>query len=81
VATTVTAKRQGTIPKGIRDLLGLTPGGSVTFEAADDGRVLLIKAGGPARTARPPSRFAKLRGTATAGLGTAEIMALMRGGD
>jgi hypothetical protein len=53
----------------------------VTFEVADDGRVLLSKADSGARSARPPSRFAKLRGSATAGLSTDEIMALTRGDD
>ncbi len=81
MATTVTTKGQVTIPKEVRDLLGITPGSSVTFEVADDGRVLLSKVGSRARTARPPSRFAKLRGTATAGLSTDEIMALTRGDD
>jgi AbrB family looped-hinge helix DNA binding protein len=81
MATTVTTKGQVTIPKEVRDLLGITPGSSVTFEVADDGRVLLSKAGSRASTARPPSRFAKLRGTATAGLSTDEIMALTRGDD
>jgi antitoxin PrlF len=81
MATTVTTKGQVTIPKEVRDLLGIIPGSSVTFEVADDGRVLLSKAGSRARTTRPPSRFAKLRGTATAGLSTDEIMALTRGDD
>ena len=65
----------------MRDLLGIIPGTSVTFEVAADGRVLLRKADGGARSARPPSRFAKLRGSATAGLSTDEIMALTRGDD
>ena len=81
MANTVTTKGQVTIPKAVRDLLGSIPGTSVTFEVADDGRVLLSKADSGARSARPPSRFAKLRGSATAGLSTDEIMALTRGDD
>jgi AbrB family looped-hinge helix DNA binding protein len=79
MATTVTAKGQVTIPKAVRDLLGITPGSSVTFDVAEDGRVILRKEGGPAAAARPPGRFAGLRGTASAGLSTEEIMALTRG--
>ena len=79
MATTVTSKGQVTIPKEVRDLLGITPGSSVTFEVAEDGRVLLRKAVCRGRASRPVSRFAKLRGSATAGLSTDEIMALTRG--
>lgn len=79
MATTVTTKGQVTIPKAVRDLLGIKPGSSVTFEVADDGRVLLRKEGARGRTTTAPSRFARLRGSATAGLSTDEIMALTRG--
>ena len=79
--TTVTTKGQVTIPKEVRDLLGITPGTSVTFEMADDGRVVLRKTDTRGRSPKPPSRFAKLRGSATAGLTTDEIMALTRGDD
>jgi len=33
----VTAKGQVTIPKAIRDLLGIEPGSNVTFALAEDG--------------------------------------------
>jgi len=80
MATTVTTKGQVTIPKEVRDLLGIKPGSAVTFEVAEDGRVVLSKAGGRrGASARPSSRFAKLRGRATAGMTTDEIMALTRG--
>ncbi|MBX6745244.1 AbrB/MazE/SpoVT family DNA-binding domain-containing protein [Elioraea sp.] len=80
MATTVTTKGQVTIPKEVRDLLGIKPGSAVTFEVAEDGRVVLSKAGGRRGSpARPSSRFAKLRGRATAGMTTDEIMALTRG--
>jgi AbrB family looped-hinge helix DNA binding protein len=81
MATTVTTKGQVTIPKAVRDLLGIEPGSSVTFDIAEDGRVILRKEGSRAADARPPSRFAKLRGSASAGLSTDEIMALTRGDD
>ena len=72
--TTVTSKGQVTIPKPIREQLGLTPGNAVDFQLGPDGRVVLTKVGGS-----PPSPFAKLRGRAGPGLSTDEIMALTRG--
>jgi antitoxin PrlF len=75
MSTTVTSKGQVTIPKRVRDRLGIVPGDAVEFELAPDGRVVLVA---PPRR-RPKSRFAKLRGRAGAGLSTAEIMALTRG--
>ena len=79
MGNTVTTKGQVTIPKQVRDLLGIKPGNSVAFEVAEDGRVLLSKLGSRAAKTRPPSRFAKLRGSASAGLSTDQIMALTRG--
>ena len=75
--TRVTTKGQVTIPKPIRDRLGIVPGDTVAFELAPDGRIVLVKAG----RARPVSRFETLRGRAGAGLSTDEIMALTRGED
>ncbi len=75
MATAVTSKGQITIPKAIRDRLGIRPGNAVDFELASDGRVVLVKVDG----GRPVSRFAALRGRAGAGLSTDEIMALTRG--
>ena len=75
--THVTTKGQVTIPKPIRDRLGIVPGDTVAFELAPDGRIVLVKAG----RARPVSRFEALRGRAGAGLSTDEIMALTRGED
>jgi AbrB family looped-hinge helix DNA binding protein len=75
--THVTAKGQVTIPKPIRDRLGIVPGDAVSFELAPDGTIVLVKAGG----ARPISRFAALRGRAGPGLSTDEIMALTRSED
>jgi AbrB family looped-hinge helix DNA binding protein len=75
--TTVTSKGQVTIPKTVRDRLGIVPGNAVDFELGPDGRVVLYKVGGE----RPVSRFAAFRGTADAGLTTDEIMAMTRGED
>ncbi len=75
MSTTVTSKGQVTIPKRVRDLLGIGPGSVIDFERADDGRIVLVKIGKKAR----PSRFARLRGHARKGMSTDEIMSLTRG--
>ena len=75
MATTVTSKGQVTIPKPVRDLLGIEAGTEVEFELASDGRVILLKAD----SKHPVSRFQALRGRAGQGLSTDQIMALTRG--
>jgi AbrB family looped-hinge helix DNA binding protein len=75
MSATVTSKGQITIPKRVRDLMGIEPGSQVDFERAEDGRVILVKVGKRAG----PSRFARLRGHAGKGLSTDEIMAMTRG--
>ncbi len=75
MATTLTSKGQVTIPKNVRDHLGIGPGSRVHFRHTADGGVLIEKADGP----RLPSRFAKARGSAGPGMTTDEIMALLRG--
>jgi AbrB family looped-hinge helix DNA binding protein len=42
---TVTTKGQVTIPKPVRDRLGIKPGNSVDFELTADGHIALIKLG------------------------------------
>jgi AbrB family looped-hinge helix DNA binding protein len=64
-----------TIPKRVREYLAIEPGTEVAFRLAADGSVVIERADG----ARPPSRFAKLRGSARPGPSTDEIMALLRG--
>jgi AbrB family looped-hinge helix DNA binding protein len=75
MAATVTSKGQVTIPKPVRDLLGIKPGSIVDFQRAPDGQVVLVKIGGKPRS----SRFARLRGHAGKGLSTDAIMAMTRG--
>jgi AbrB family looped-hinge helix DNA binding protein len=75
MAATVTSKGQVTIPKPVRELLGIKPGSIVDFQRGPDGHVILVKIGGKPR----PSRFARLRGHAGKGLSTDAIMALTRG--
>jgi AbrB family looped-hinge helix DNA binding protein len=75
MSATVTSKGQVTIPKPVRDLLGIEPGTRVDFLRTPQGQIILVRAD-PA----PPSRFARLRGQAGKGLSTDAIMALTRGG-
>ncbi len=77
MSTVVTSKGQVTIPKKVRDYLGIRPGTAVNFELTVDGRVVLVKATGP--QAPEASPFARVRGSATAKMSTDEIMALTRG--
>jgi antitoxin PrlF len=77
MSTVVTTKGQVTIPKRVRDQLGIRPGTVVDFEPAEDGRVFLVKKG--AKHASNRSRFAALRGVATVKMSTRQIMALTRG--
>ena len=72
--TKMTTKGQVTIPKRVRDYLGLKPGSNVDFELAAEGRVVLT-----VDRKAPQSRFARLRGSAKPGMTTDELMALTRG--
>ena len=72
--TTVTSKGQVTIPKAVRDLLGLHAGSKVSFRRTADGRVELV----PQEAAPEQSSFARFRGHAGAGMDTDAIMALTR---
>ena len=75
-ATTLTSKGQVTVPKSVRDFLGIGPGSKVSFELTPAGDVVLRPV--TAKAGRR-SRFAKLRGSATVKMRTDEIMALTRG--
>ena len=72
---TVTSKGQVTIPKAVRDYLGIAPGSRVSFERTAAGRVELK----PEKESRRSSPFTSLRGHAGQGASTEEIMALTRG--
>lgn len=76
MAVTVTRKGQVTIPKPVRDRLGINPGSKVDFELGEDGRAYLRRVG---KARVKPSPFERMRGTATSRLTTDEIMALTRG--
>lgn len=77
MSTIVTSKGQVTIPKKVRDRLGIKPGSAVDFEATEDGRIELVKAG--AKLKHKPSAFARIRGSATVKMSTEQIMKLTRG--
>jgi len=76
MTATVTAKGQITIPKAVRDALGVKPGSRVDFRRNEDGRIELVKEG-----PKPKSRFDKMRGSAGPGLTTEQLMELLRGDD
>ena len=76
MAATVTAKGQITIPKAVRDALGVKAGSKVDFKPLEDGHIAIVKQG-----PRPKGRFDRFRGVATTKLTTDEIMALTRGTD
>lgn len=77
MSTIVTSKGQVTIPKKVREHLGIVPGTAVDFELAEDGRVTVRKSA--SEKPSKPSPFARIRGRAPAAMGTDEIMALTRG--
>lgn len=68
----VTRKGQVTIPKQVREALGIVPNSEVDF-VEENGRVYLRK-----RTAKE-NPFERLLGSATIKMTTDEIMALTRG--
>ncbi len=76
MASNLTSKGQVTVPKNIRDYLGLKPGAPVAFERLATGEIALRAA--RSGTKSRPSRFAKLRGRATLRMKTEEILALTR---
>ena len=76
MATNITSKGQVTVPKSIRDYLGLKPGSAVIFERIPGGDVVLRPASRGVK--RQASRFAKLRGRGTVRMKTDEILALTR---
>jgi len=72
----VTEKGQITIPKELRDQLGIGAGSEVDFERADDTIVIRKRKGGPTRGKLLVER---LRGRGDVAMSTDEIMALTRG--
>ncbi len=73
----ITSKGQVTIPVEIRERLGLLPNSEVEF--AVEGRAVRIRKARGRKRGRGRSVVAHLRGKATSGLTTDQIMALTRG--
>ncbi len=69
----VTSKGQVTIPRNIREILGIVPQSDIDFKE-DNGRFYIIKKSVP----EPAGNYSKLRGIATAKMSTDEIMNLTR---
>jgi antitoxin PrlF len=79
-SSTLTIKGQVTIPKRLRDYLGISPGDKVRFEYTEDGGVRILATHKVAHgKSRKTSRFSALRGTRKTGMSTDEIMNLLRG--
>jgi len=74
----ITSKGQVTIPVEIRERLGLLPNSEVEFEV-EGNAVRIRKARGRRSSGRGRSLVQHLRGKATSGMSTEEIMALTRG--
>lgn len=74
----ITSKGQVTIPKKVREFLGLKPGASIDFEPTIDGRVFIVVVGNKVRRKTKASGFRALRGAATVKMTTQQILALTR---
>lgn len=79
MTTVLTVKGQVTIPKPIRDALGLKPGTPVDFGVNKEGQVVILKAQETA--VKVKDRFEAARGKADVKWRTKELMALLRGDD
>lgn len=69
----VTTKGQVTIPRNIREVLGISPETEIDF-IEENGKYFLVKTGESVVT----GKFKKLRGIATTKMSTNEIMSLTR---
>ena len=77
----LTIKSQVTIPKAIREHLGVVPGGEIDYEPLPDGSVRVVACKPNARNEEFARVLAKWRGTGTSGMTTDEIMRETRGDD
>ena len=76
----LTQKSQVTVPKAVRQALGVEPGQSVDYEVLADGRVVMVAAPTP-RQPDVRATLRKWRGTGVSGMSTDEIMCETRGED
>ena len=77
----LTVKSQVTIPKVIREYLGIGPGARLLFEPMADGRVAIRNANKSAKRNPSPDPVDALIGSATRKITTDELMRLTRGDD
>ena len=75
----LTIKNQVTVPKKIREFLGIGHGERLKFEPMADGRVAIAPA--QARKRRALDAFERLKGSGKAGMTTEELMRATRGAD
>ncbi|MFO1128829.1 MAG: AbrB/MazE/SpoVT family DNA-binding domain-containing protein [Rhodospirillales bacterium] len=73
---TIASNGQVTLPKPVREWLGVSPGGEVAFRLKEAGEVAIEKASGAHATAGRSSRW---RGFFGSGPSTDEILAMTRG--
>ncbi|MEA2344099.1 MAG: hypothetical protein QOF63_2268 [Thermoanaerobaculia bacterium] len=73
----ITSKGQVTIPQDVREQFGLLPDTEVDFVVKRNS-VQLVKAKNPKKLTRGEMIVARMRGRATGGMSTDEIMALTR---
>ena len=76
MTTTITVKGQVTVPKHIRDALGLVPGTQVGFALNDAGDV--GRRAAQRRRGKPTDRFEAARGKADVKWRTQDLMKLLR---
>lgn len=81
MSTTLTVKGQVTIPKRIRDALGLQPGMPVVFDVNEQGQIVIQPISAQGGCGRKPDRFEAARGKAEIKWRTHDLMALLRGED
>jgi antitoxin PrlF len=79
MSTTLTIKGQVTIPKQIRDALGLKPGMPVDFSVNRAGELVIQRA--ESAGMRTQDRFEAARGKADVKWRTQDLMALLRSPD
>jgi antitoxin PrlF len=73
--TKITRDGRVTIPKWVREHLGIKADAELAFRRTVDGSIVIERADG----VRPPNRFAKSVGIASLGPSTDEIITLLQG--
>ena len=77
----LTIKSQVTLPKAIRDYLGVSPGERVSFEPLPDGRVAISAANPRAAAKAVTDPVSLMRGSASRKQKTDAVMRMTRGDD